>query len=130
VPTPAIPTVAPTFVTPTPMQVGRLSFSARYVMPDTAGIVLTNALLACCEQGPLYQFFATSYPSDAALLDAWTRAGGSITVEASYVNDFSNGPQQPKFRRDPDDGRPWLWLGFADPCEVALRVSLSYSASR
>lgn len=128
--TPSNSPPAPTFVTLTPMQVGRLSFSARYFTPDTAGIILTPAILACCEQGPLYQFFATSYASDAALMDAWARAGGLMVVQSMYVTDFSSGPPDPKFRRSPDDGRPWIYLGLSDPCEASIRVALSYSASR
>jgi hypothetical protein len=114
-------------VTPSPSQVGRLSFSARFTSSGTTDTIDNAAILALCEQGPLYQFFATAYPSDAAMIDAWAAAGGlalCITTTPSNV-------PQPAFSRD-GNGKPTLSItGTGAPGRpVALRVALSYSASR
>jgi len=114
-------------VTPTPSQVGRLSFSARYAGSGTTDTIDNDVILALCEQGPLYQFFATSYPSDAAMIDAWAAAGG---LALCITTTPSNAPQ-PALSRD-GNGKPTLSItGTGAPGRpVAIRIALSYSASR
>jgi hypothetical protein len=112
-------------VTPSQSQVGRLSFSARYAA-DAAGDTVNNAaILACCEQGPLYQFFATAYATAADMMDAWAEAGGLISVQTS-------GATTPiaSLTRDGSD-KPTLVLSAGTAAApVSIRVALSYSASR
>lgn len=114
-------------VTPTQSQVGRLSFSARYTSSGTTDTVSNVDVLALCEQGPLYQFFATAYPTDADMLDAWAAGGGMISVQTRAPSNLPNAG----FFRD-GLGKPCLSIaGTGAPnLPVALRVALSYSASR
>lgn len=118
-------------VTPSQSQVGRLSFSARYTgTGDPADVANNAALLACCEQGPLYQFFSTAYASDAALLDEWAASGGLLSVQT--VGGGAPVPV-PNFVRD-INGKPTIsfenGLAGALGIPVSVRVALSYSASR
>jgi hypothetical protein len=112
-------------ITPSQSQVGRLSFSARYAA-DAAGDTASNAvLLACCEQGPLYQFFATAYATDADMMDAWAEAGGLISVQTS-------GATTPvaSFARDGSNKPTLVLTAGTAAAPVSLRIALSYSASR
>lgn len=111
-------------VSPSQSQVGRLSFSARYAGSGAADTISNAAILACCEQGPLFQFFSTAFASDAAMMDAWARAGGMISVQSSgatapvaqLVRDGSN--------------KATFTMSAAAAAPIAIRVALSYSASR
>lgn len=110
-------------VTPSQSQVGRLSFSARYA--GSASDTISNAaILACCEQGPLYQFFATDYANAAALMDAWAEAGGLISVQTSGAT-----TPVPQFVLDVNN-KPTLTMTGGAAAPVSLRIALSYSASR
>jgi len=111
-------------VTPSQSQVGRLSCSARYTGSGAADTISNAAIIALCEQGPLYQFFATAYASDAAMMDAWAAAGGLISVQ-------STGATTPvaQFVRDGSD-KPSLAMSAAAAAPISIRIALSYSASR
>lgn len=118
-------------VTPTQAQVGRLSFSGRYTgTGDPADVIGNAALLALCEQGPLYQLFSTAYPTDADFLDDWAAWGGLISVQS-----VGAGAPTPvaNFVRDVN-GRPTISMengpSGALGIPVSIRVALSYSASR
>jgi len=109
---------------PTQSQVGRLSFSARYNKADALADTISNAaLVALCEQGPLYQFFSTAYASDADMMDAWAEAGGMISVQSS-------GATAPVAQFVRVANKPTFAMSAAAIGEVAIRVALSYSASR
>lgn len=112
-------------ITPSQSQVGRLSFSARYAASGAVDTISNAAILACCEQGPLFQFFSTAYATDADMMDDWAAAGGLISVQtsgaatpvASFVRDGSSKPSIA------------LTAGTA-AAPVSIRFALSYSASR
>jgi len=105
---------------PTQSQVGRLSFSARYNKADALADTISNAaLVALCEQGPLYQFFSTAYASDADMMEA----GGMISVQSS-------GATAPVAQFVRVANKPTFAMSAAAIGEVAIRCALSYSASR
>lgn len=111
-------------VTPSQSQVGRLSFSARYACSGAADTISNAAILACCEQGPLRQFFSTAYASDAAMMNAWAAAGGFVSIQSSAAT-----TPVVEFNRD-GDNKPTFSMSAAAAGEIAIRVALSYSASR
>jgi hypothetical protein len=111
-------------VTPSQSQVGRLSFSARYAGSGAADTASNAAILACCEQGPLYQFFSTAYATDADMMDAWAEAGGLISVQ-------STGATTPVVQLVRDgSSKPSFAMSAAAAAPISIRVALSYSASR
>jgi len=110
-------------VTPSQSQVGRLSFSARYAGSGAADTIDNAAILACCEQGPLYQFFSTAYATDADMMDAWAEAGGMISVQSS-------GATTPVAQFVRVANKPTFAMSAAAAAPIAIRVALSYSASR
>ena len=110
-------------VTPSQSQVGRLSFSARYAAAAGGDTISNAAILACCEQGPLYQFFDATYADDAAMMDAWAEAGGMISVQSS-------GATTPVAQLVRVANKPTFAMSAAAAAPIAIRVALSYSASR
>lgn len=111
-------------VTPSQSQVGRLSFSATYTAAGATDTIQNAALLACCEQGPLYNFFAASYATKAEIIAAWADAGGLISVQ-------SDASTTPKAYFDLSAGKAIVQLAGAAAAEhVSIRFALSYSASR
>ena len=111
-------------VTPAQSQVGRLSFSATYTAAGAADSISNAALLACCEQGPLYNFFAATYATKAEIVAAWAEAGGLISVQ-------SDASTTPKAYFDLAAGKVIVQLAGAAAAEnVSVRFALSYSASR
>lgn len=110
-------------VTPSQSQVGRLSFSARYAGSGAADTISNAAILACCEQGPLYQFFDASYAADADMMDAWAEAGGMISVQSS-------GATTPVAQLVRVANKATFAMSAAAAAPIAMRVALSYSASR
>lgn len=111
-------------ITPSKSQVGRLSFSARFAASGAADEISNAAVIACCEQGPLRQFFDTAYDDAAEMMDAWAAAGGLISVQSS-------GATTPvaSLALDGSD-KPKIALTAAAAAAASIRVALSYSASR
>jgi hypothetical protein len=110
-------------VIPSQSQVGRLSFSARYAGSGAADTISNAAILALCEQGPLYQLFSTAYADDAAMMDAWAEAGGMISVQSS-------GATAPVAQLVRVANKATFAMSAAAAAPIAMRVALSYSASR
>jgi hypothetical protein len=109
----------------TSRQVGRLSCSFTFASLDGEGVVRNDPLLAVCERGPLYTLLDAAYASIAEFLGEWASVGGLISVQSS-----STSASTYAYWSLDGEGYPQLSVIDSGNNECALRVCLSYSASR
>jgi hypothetical protein len=114
-------------LTPTLSQKGELSVSSTVTtsVGATTDTISNAALLALCDRGDLYDFFNTSFASDAAVVSAFSAKGGLLNV----ISTVATAPSAILWTRD--GGKPSLSLTIAAGAAgtATIRISMSYSAS-